>query len=132
MSGGTALQAKAIKIRMPSDYQRTANDFGTKKIAVTTGHAQTEFDKEWGGRMIVLLFLASDGDTCHIGWSRETGREVNSSISATTAGATTNVGWPLRHGVETHRFVPDNDVATQFLIHEGSAAGTLYVSLADG
>ncbi len=129
---GTAIQAKAIKIRIPSDVGRTANDFGVKKIAVTTSHAQTELAAEWGGRFVKALFIGTSGDTCHIGFSRTTGREVDTSESATTAGATDQVGWPIQHGIVEHFFVPDNDVAVQYLIHEGSAAGTLYLALADG
>ncbi len=130
----SALEAKALKIRMPNDSGRNANDFGVKKIAVTTSHGQSAFANEWAGRFVKMLFVATSGDTCHIGWSRVTGGEVDTSVSATTAGATAKVGWPLQHGIVEHIFVPENagNKDDQYLIHEGSAAGTLYVELADG
>lgn len=129
----SALHAKALKIRLPNDNGRTANDFGVLKIAVTTSHGQSPLPAEYAGRFVVMLFVATSGDTCHFGFSQTTGREVDTSVSATTAGASAKVGWPAQHGIEIHRFVPDYDVnVTGYLIHEGSAAGTLYLALADG
>lgn len=129
----SALLAKAIKIRLPNDNGRTVNDFGVRKIAVTTSHGQSTLLVEWAGRIVKALFIGSSGDLCHIAFSQTTGGEVDRSVAATTEGPVAKVGWPLQHGIAEHLFVPDFDVnKTGYLIHEGSAAGTLYLALADG
>lgn len=130
----SALLAKAIKIRLPNDNGASAaNEFSVMKIAVTTSHGQSELPDSWNGRFVKALVIGASGDLAHVAFSRTTGGEVDRSVSATTAGATLKVGWPLQHGIVEHLFVPAWDKPQQgFLIHEGSAAVTLYLALADG
>lgn len=136
----SVLVAKAIKIRFPNDTPpngataaSTANEFGVMKIAVTTTHGQSELPDSWNGRFVKALAIGASGDLCHVAFSKTTGREVDRAVAATTAGATTKVGWPLQHGIVEHLFVPAWDRPEQgFLIHESSAALTLYLALADG
>ncbi len=130
---GTAIQAKAIKIRFPRDTGRTDNDFGVRKYDVTTSHSATVLPTEFAGRQVVMLFIATSGDTCHFAFSVRSAAEVSTATAATAAGATAKVGWPLQHGIEVHRTAPDwNKQQSGYLVIEGSAAGTLYLALADG
>lgn len=133
MSGAQLI--KASRIRIPNDVGRTQNDFGSKKIAVTTTHGQEALAKEWSGQYVYLVFDASSGDIVHVAASKTTGGEVDRSAAAsnnsTTPANVLKVGLPIfADGQPVHVQLPtwDNH-ETGYLIHEGSASGTLYMFL---
>lgn len=133
----TAIEVKALKIRAANDNGRTAEDFGVLKLAVTTTHGQWALPSEFSGRFAKFLVVGASGDLVHVGFSRTTGREVDSAATAAAAGSAPTklkVGWPLQHGLVEHHFVPDwrTHAETFYLVAEGSASVTLYVQLADG
>lgn len=146
----SAVVVNAVRIRIPNDIRKVQegtagtqevarvaqNDFGVKKITVTMSHAQEAIEYAWSGQMVQLMYIGTNaGDICHVAFSDTTGGEVSSAASAsnnsTVAANTLKAGAPIISGERVPFTIPSwgekNKVC--YLIHEGSAAGTLYMIL---
>lgn len=127
--------SQAAKIRIANDFDpdgtgtQTANEFGVKKIAVTSAHNVATLPASWSGRYVKIRPV---GGNVHFAVSASSTAEVDSSVAANTAGASTKVGAYLPDGEAGHYQLPAWDPKTypnMYLVHEGSASLTLYVEL---
>lgn len=141
--------AKASRIRVPNDMRKVAegtpgtqevarvaqNDFGVKKIAITTTHGQEALEYALSGQFVQLLFIGTaDGDQCYVAVSDVTGGEVDRAVVAANNSSTpansVKSGAPVISGQGWINYqLPEWDRGkVAYLIHEGSAAGTLFLN----
>lgn len=125
-----ALEAKALQLRFPNDIGRTANNFGWKKIAVTTTYGPETLLSEFRGREIWVLNPHATA-IVHVALSLSSSAEVDAGAAD---GSTLKVGLPvppstlLRLGP-----LPVWDTtATAYLILDASANTSFYYGLGDG
>lgn len=146
---GSAQFTKASRIRLPNDIRKlaagvagtqevarvAANDFGVKKIAVTTTHGQEALEYAWSGQFVYFIFDGAAGDVVHLAATDVSGGEVDRAASATnnttTPANVSKAGVPVFADQGPTPFqLPEWDRnQTGYLLHEGSAAGTLYMIL---
>lgn len=127
--------AKAARVRMPHDFNRTANDFGGRKFAVTTASQTASLNwLQYSGRF-VFFYIPTGGAEVHVAVTKNlaAGAEVDTAEAATAAGAVDGVGLPIPVEQIVHLQMPvweKNENA--LLVFEGAGATTMYMFLGDG
>lgn len=139
---GTAQGVKASYIRIPNDFGRnvlgtdlrTQNDFGAKKITVSTSSAVEALNQEYSGQFVFLRFFGAAGtDYVEIALTkRSSGAEIDTAVAssnnASTPASTLKVGARFMSGEAYVQVqLPEwdrNEIA--YLVHEGSSAGTIF------
>lgn len=126
---------KATHISAPNDIQRTANDFGWGKFAVTTTHGVNPLPLEWSGKWVIVLFIGT-ATVVHVSFSKSASAEVDRSASAAAAGSATaltflKVGQPCAVNILHHMKLPDWVAGeTMYLVREGDNTADGYIGLA--
>lgn len=125
-----SIEAAALRLRAPSDYNRAANEFGWKKIAVTTNHAAESLGSGFRGRYIWVMNPDASAFV-HIAFSLSSTAEVD---QAAADGTSAKVGVPIPPATLMRIGpLPSHDsTATLYMIHEGTAAVSFYYGFGDG
>jgi hypothetical protein len=122
------LEAEAANLRAPFDSG--SNEFGVKKFTATTTHAAHAVPKQWCGRYVRVTVVGGD---LHFGFSTSSSAEIDTSVSATAAGASAKVGDFLADGEVDQVVIPSkNPDETMYFVREASASCTVYMRLASG
>lgn len=131
-----SLEASAVLLRIASDIGRAANDFGWIKVSVGTSHNRealpVEFRNQW-----VWLANTHASAFAEVAVSLSSSAEVDTAVAATnnttTATIALKVGTPIPPATYVRIKLPDwDETAKAYLIHEGTAALTLYVGKGSG
>lgn len=128
-----SLEASAVLLRIPCDFGRTANDFGWRKIAVTTTHDAEGLSQEWKNQYIYIANTHASA-TVEIGLSLDSAAEIDTTAAAAAdPGTSLKVGFPVPPATLLRIKLPDwDDTKTAYLIHEGTAALTMYIGKGSG
>lgn len=131
-----SLEASAVLLRIASDIGRAANNFGYIKVSVGTSHNRealpSEFRNQW------VWFINTHASAfAEVAVSITASAEVDTSVAATnnqsTPTITPKVGTPIPPATYMRIKLPDwNETDQAYLIHEGTAALTLYVGKGSG
>lgn len=128
----SAIAAKAFKVRFPTDFGRTPNDYGVQKLAAAAAHRATQLPAEWSGRF-VLIYIPTGGADVAFSCSKLDTAEVDTAAATSTTFPTLKVGIPLPAGQLHQLFLPTWDrPEVAFLVYESSGAQTFYLALGDG
>ena len=126
---------RADHIAAPTDMGRTADDFGVRKIAVTTTHGVNPLPAEWAEKWIEMVFIGA-ATVVHVAFSTSATAEVDTSTAAAAAGATTQgasdeVGMPYTVNTYHHVKLPFvRRGETLYFVREGDDTATAYLRLA--
>lgn len=122
---------KAARVRVPNDIGRTANDYGCRLYTVTTSAQANALPDSWGGRWIIIRNVGSV--EAHFAFSRSSSAAINTSPTATAAGATDQVASRIAAGEVQQRQLPAWDVSVEtYFVRKSSAATELLLELGDG
>lgn len=126
---------KADHITAPNDVERTANDFGWRKFAVTATYGVNPLPAEWSGKWVRLMFIGT-ATVVHVAFSKSATAEVSASASAAAAGSTTamtsdKVGEPCLANMFHDMKLPDwKPGETMYLVRDGDNTADGYIGLA--
>jgi hypothetical protein len=131
-----SLEASAVLLRLASDIGRAANDFGWIKVSVGTSHNREALPAEFR-RQYVWFVNTHASAFAEVAVSIRSAAEVDTSVAATNNTTTptiaVKVGTPIPPATMVRLPMPDwNDTDQAYLIHEGTAALTLYVGKGSG
>lgn len=128
---------KAAVVRAPFD-NLTANDFQVRKFTVTSTHAANAVPKGWYGQWVEIYVTGGTAgtDAMHYAFSQASNAEVDTSVSATAAGASSKVGAVIPTGETRQIKIPLPSLTGQatdgqlYFVREGSTTLTCYMRLA--
>ncbi len=122
-----AMQGMFMALRLANDLFRTINENNVLKVAVTATHAVTQLPTDWRGGYIWIT-NTSASSYCEVAQTINANAEIDLSVAATTAGASTKVGTYIPPATR-QRFQLQEWDKTQpcYLVHEGQASLTLYL-----
>jgi hypothetical protein len=138
----SAILAKALKVRMPHDFDRAQNDFGVQPLSSTATSAATALPYEWSGRF-VLIYIPTGGVDVFFACSKIPNNpgtphtlaaiEVDRAAAASTTFPVLKTGLPLPAGQLHQLMLPQWDKnETGYLVYESGSTQTFYLALGDG
>lgn len=120
----SAEETKAALVRPPFDLG--SNEFGVLKFTAGTTHGANLIPLAWHGKWVKITVV---GGVLHYGFSNSSSAEIDSSVSATAAGASAKVGGYLADGGSVHVRIPGTSERLYFC-REASASCDVYMELA--
>ena len=118
-------EQRAADVRAPNDRLRDANDFGVLKFTSGTTHSANVLPKDWHEKFVTIYATGP----VHFAFSEHSDAEVDSSVTATAAGASAKVGGivdTLPRAVRVPRPPTDGRV---YFVRESAASETVYMEL---
>jgi hypothetical protein len=131
-----SLEASSVLLRIASDIGRAANNFGWIKVSVGTSHNREALPVEFRNQYVYLVNTHASA-FAEVAVSITAAAEVDTAVAATNNQSTPTialkVGMPVPPSTMMRVHLPDWDETAQaYLIHEGTAALTLYVGKGSG
>lgn len=131
-----SLEASSVLLRIASDIGRAANDFGWIKVSVGTSHNREALPAEFKNQYVYLVNTHASA-FAEVAVSLSSSSEVDTAVAATNNTTTPTialkVGTPIPPSTMLRVHLPEWDETAQaYLIHEGTAALTLYVGKGSG
>ena len=108
------VEHQAANIRAPFD-RAGDDDYDVRLFDATTSHQAHAVPKEWKGKYVDVRVITSGGQLW-FGFSKSSTAEVDRSVAATAAGASTKVG----------RYISDGDGPRPFLLPDARGDETVY------
>ncbi len=121
------VRAPIDNIIVPS-VAAVANDFGVLKFTVTTTHAANALPDSWSGKYVNLVSPVE----VDFAFSHASNAEVDTSVTATAAGASVKVGGKLLAGERRHVRLPlwdPNQNVKCYFVREAGSSSAVYVEL---
>ncbi len=125
------LMNKAAVVQAPfedtPDGTTADHDFNVKKytggtLADTQVHVATAVPATWCGKFVKISAIGGD---ITYGFSTNALAEVDRSVAASEAGASTKVGGLILSGQSVHVLVPKNEKKTIYFVRESSTTGVV-------
>jgi hypothetical protein len=131
-----SLEASSVLLRIASDIGRAANDFGWIKVSVGTTHSREALPSEFKNQYVYLVNTHASA-FAEVAVSISSTAEVDTAVAATNNTTTPTiapkVGTPIPPNSFVRLHLPEwDESATAYLIHEGTAALTLYLGKGSG
>jgi hypothetical protein len=116
---------KSVQLRPPLDAG--SNEFGVLKFtggvaATETTHKADALPASLSGQFIEIRAVGGD---VHFGFSTSASAEIDSTVSATAAGASAKVGGVVLDGTREFYQLPQFGTDTWYFVRESSAVGTV-------